>query len=83
MTSSEWIGKIAQFLVPTIIYILELNPLSSVKLFMEITGVRDFKPEEVLALVNKNPKNCLELLLPKFTASLGIDVEEISHSQNE
>ena len=83
MTSSECIGKIAQFLMPTIIYILELNPLSSVKLFMEITGVRDFKPEEVLALVNKNPKNCLELLLPKFTASLGIDVEEIPHSQNE
>ena len=83
MTSSEWIGKIAKCLMPTIIYILELNPLSSVKLFMEITGVRDFKPEEVLALVNKNPKNCLELLLPKFTASLGIDVEEIPHSQNE
>ena len=83
MTSSEWIGKIAQFLMPTIINILELNLLSSVKLFMEITGVCNFKPEEVLALVFRNPENCLELLLPKFTPSSGIDVEEISHSQNE
>ena len=83
MTSSECIGKIAQFLMPTIINILELNVLSSVKLFMEITGVVNFNPEEVLALVYKNPKNCLELLLPKFTPSLGIGVEKISHSQNE
>jgi len=64
--------------MPTIINILELDLTSSVKLFMEITGVLNFEQEKVLALVYENPKNCLELLLPKFTPSLGISVEEIS-----
>jgi hypothetical protein len=55
--------------MPTIINILELDLVSSVKLFMERTGEYDFKPEEVLTLVLESPKNCLRLLLPELSPS--------------
>ena len=69
--------------MPTIINILELDLVSSVKLFMERTGECNFKPEEVLALVLENPKNCLRLLLPEISPSLDVAVEEISSKQKD
>lgn len=49
MSSSEWIGNICHSILPTFINILELDPVSSVNLFMDKTG--DLKDEEVLNLV--------------------------------
>ena len=59
--SYEWVGQI-ETIMPTIVSILELDKMSSVKLFMEKTG--EFKAEEVYKLVMENPRNCLEILLP-------------------
>lgn len=68
--SHEWIGHISDTIMPTIINILELDAVSSVKLFMEKTSGSEFKPEEILKLVLENPQNCLELLLPADTSSV-------------
>ena len=38
MCSYEWIGHISDQIMPTVISILELDPISSVKLFMEKTA---------------------------------------------
>ena len=38
MCSYEWIGHISDSIMPTVISILELDPISSVKLFMERTA---------------------------------------------
>ena len=62
LCSHEWIGHISDTIMPTIISILELDAVSSVKLFMEKTA-GEFKPEEILKLVLENPQNCLEILL--------------------
>ena len=67
MSSYEWVGRISDSILPTIINILELNPINSVNLFMETTG--EFKPEEVLKLVIANPTDCLNVLLPDFPMS--------------
>ena len=49
--------------MPTVISILELDPISSVKLFMERTA-GEFKSKEILNLVLENPQGCLPILLP-------------------
>ena len=65
MCSYEWVGRVSDSIMPTIINILELDPVSSVKLFMECTG--EFKPEEIVKLILHNPKdNCLQTLLPEL-----------------
>lgn len=53
MCSYEWVGRVSDAIMPTIIHILELNPVSSVNLFMECTG--DFKDEEIVKLILSNP----------------------------
>ena len=63
MCSYEWIGHISDQIMPTVISILELDPISSVKLFMEKTA-GEFKSQEILNLVIENPKDCLPILLP-------------------
>ena len=67
MTSYEWIGRVDESIMPTIINILELDAVSAVRLFMESTG--EFKPEEVLKLVLENPNDCLDILLPMYEES--------------
>ena len=63
MCSYEWVGRVSDSIMPTIINILELDPVSSVKLFMEFTG--EFKPEEILNLVLFNPsQDCLSIIAP-------------------
>lgn len=71
MTSYEWIGRVSDSIMPTIINILELDHVNAVKLFMESTG--EFKPEEVLKLVLENPTDCLDLLLPNFEYDAQLD----------
>ena len=65
MCSYEWIGHISDSIMPTIISILELDVINSVKLFMERTA-GEFKPEEILKLVLANPSGCLEILLADY-----------------
>ena len=54
--------------MPTIISILELDPINSVKLFMEKTA-GEFKSDEILQLVLANPKDCQIILLPDIDTS--------------
>ena len=67
--------------MPTIINILELDAVSSVKFFMEKTA-GEFKPEEILKLVFENPENCLEILLPENSRSNFVNEESKELSVN-
>ena len=53
---------------PVIIYVLELDDVSSVKMFMEITG--ELTAKEIYKLVMYNPKGCIHLLLPELDRNL-------------
>ena len=69
MCSYEWVGRVSDSIMPTIINILELDPVSSVKLFMECTG--EFKPEEIVKLILHDPKgDCLVTLMPDLAVQV-------------
>ena len=66
MSSSVWIGKITNDLMPLIIQVPELEKIDSVRFFMEKANIQVFRAQEVLDLILAAPdksNECIELML--------------------
>ena len=82
MCSYEWVGRVSDSIMPTIINILELDPVSSVKLFMECTG--EFKPEEIVKLILYDPKSTyLQALLPDLALWMSQNRNQLTEDQKQ